>query len=190
MGRARRRSSQPPSQLHSITGRRLQLNRPKLEDADEVFAYAADPRACRYLGWQPHRCIDETIKFLSGCTEAWRDGRRLSWIIRIGQGEVVGMIEVQLSRSLAGVGYVIAPNHWGLGYATEALSLVADAIFNFTSVPSIWAVCDVENLASARVLEKSGFVLGQRLTNYRSCPNIGPEMRHFFSYVHYRVTET
>ena len=96
---------------------------------------------------------------------------------------MVGMIEAQLSRAMAGVGYVIAPQHWGCGYATAALSLVVDALFEHTRVPSVWAVCDAENSASARVLEKSGFTLASSLPGYRRCPNIGPRRRDFLGYV-------
>jgi RimJ/RimL family protein N-acetyltransferase len=151
-----------------------------------VFAYTSDPRASRYLGWRPHRQLEETRRFLAGCAEGWRDGRRLRWLIRCQEGTVVGMIEAQLSRTLAGVGYVIAPEHWGRGYATEALCLAVDALFCHTSVPSVWAVCDAENHASARVLEKSCFLPAHRLPHYRRCPNLGPEKRDFLSYVRHR----
>lgn len=161
------------------------MSPPEAEDAAEVFAYTADPLASHYLGWHPHQSIAQTHEFLAGCAAGWRDGRRLRWLIR-SEGTVVGMIEVQLSRTLAGVGYVIAPQHWGRGYATEALTLAVAAIFEHTRVPSIWAVCEVDNRASARVLEKCGFVLANRLPAYRVCPNIGPEKRDFLSYVRCR----
>lgn len=185
--RARRLRWLPAAELQAIVGPRVELSLPETADAAAVFSYTADPRASRYLGWRPHRAIDETREFLSSCAEGWREGRRLRWLIRSAHGGVVGMIEAQLGRAMAGVGYVIAPQHWGRGYATEALSLVVEALFEHTSVPSVWAVCDVENHASARVLEKSGFHLASRLPDYRSCPNIGPEKRDFLSYVRSRA---
>ena len=177
---------QPAVELQHISGERIELRPPETGDAAAVFAYASDPRASHYLGWPPHQTIDETHEFLARSAEAWQEGRRLRWLIE-GEGNgVVGMIEAQLGRSMAGVGYVIAPQQWGHGYASQALSLVVDALFAHTRVPAVWAVCDEENPASARVLEKCGFTFANRLHHYRSCPNIGPEKRDFLSYVRYR----
>jgi [ribosomal protein S5]-alanine N-acetyltransferase len=46
----------------------------------------------------------------------------------------------------------------------------------------IGAVCDVENIGSARVLEKSGFVREGLLRRWLLHPNISDEPRDCFSY--------
>ena len=180
------RRREPAAELQNIRTEQIVLRPPEMGDAAEVFAYASDPRASHYLGWHPHQTIDETREFLARSAEAWQEGRRLRWLIEARGGEVVGMIEAQLGRSMAGIGYVIAPQQWGHGYASQALSLAVDALFEHTGVPAVWAVCDEENPASARVLEKCGFSFANRLRHYRSCPNIGPQKRDFLSYVRYR----
>ena len=180
------RRREPATELQNIRTERIVLRLPEEGDAAAVFVYASDPRASHYLGWRPHQTIDETREFLVRSAKAWHEGRRLRWLIESRESGVVGMIEAQLGRSMAGVGYVIAPKQWGHGYASQALALVVDALFEHTSVPAVWAVCDEENPASARVLEKCGFVFVNRLHHYRSCPNIGPQKRDFLSYVRYR----
>jgi len=48
----------------------------------------------------------------------------------------------------------------------------------------IGAVCDVENIGSARVLEKSGFVREGLLRRWLIHPNISDEPRDCYSYAH------
>ncbi len=176
--------------LAQLRGERLQLRPPRRDDVPAIFAYAHDPKASRFLGWPPHRNESDTIDFVTDCEAKWKSGQALPWVIIDETGRLVGMIELQLRTQVAGVGYVIAPDAWGNGYASEALSLVSEALFARTALHAIWAVCDVENPASARVLEKCGYVRHGLLAKYRSCPNIGPEKRDFFSYVWLRPEAT
>lgn len=55
------------------------------------------------------------------------------------------------------LGYLLAPEFWGRGLATEATAAVVDAVFSLTPVSAIVASTRVVNGASRRVLEKSGF---------------------------------
>jgi len=80
------------------------------------------------------------------------------------------------------VGYLIARAHWNQGYASEAVrSLIAWA----TSVPTmwrVWAVCDVENVASARVLEKVGMQREGLLRRFVTHPNASDAPRDCYAY--------
>jgi RimJ/RimL family protein N-acetyltransferase len=51
---------------------------------------------------------------------------------------------------------VLARSAWAQGYATEAAGAVVAWALAQPELHRVWAVCDVENAASARVLEKSG----------------------------------
>jgi RimJ/RimL family protein N-acetyltransferase len=46
----------------------------------------------------------------------------------------------------------------------------------------VWATCDVENLASAHVLEKAGMQKEGILRRYILHPNISPEPRDSYCY--------
>jgi RimJ/RimL family protein N-acetyltransferase len=54
------------------------------------------------------------------------------------------------------VGWYLSSDRWGRGYATEATRLLLDFSFSVLHRASIWATADPDNLASLRVLEKSG----------------------------------
>ncbi len=68
---------------------------------------------------------------------------------------MIGMIAPRITPPRADFGYVIARTHWNQGYATEsALALDQKGIHR------LWAVCDIDNSASVRVLEKVGLSRG------------------------------
>ncbi len=54
---------------------------------------------------------------------------------------------------------------WGKGYAGEAVSLVTSYLFNEMKIHSIVASVYSSNIASQKVLEKSGYILRGRFPN-------------------------
>ncbi len=66
------------------------------------------------------------------------------------------MIAYRVREHAADIGYVLSRSLWGRGYMTEAAAAVVEWAINLDFVYRVWAVCDVENKASARVLEKVG----------------------------------
>jgi RimJ/RimL family protein N-acetyltransferase len=83
-------------------------------------------------------------------------------------------------------GYVLARRWWGQGLMTEVLTQVAIWALRQPSVFRIGAVCDVDNIGSARVLEKSGFVREGLLRRWLLHPNISDEPRNCYSYARVR----
>ena len=75
-------------------------------------------------------------------------------------------------------GYVLGHAHWG----QEAIKAVNAAVLNGVQIFRVQATCDVENTASQRVLEKSGFAREGRLERHTLHPNISPEPRACFMY--------
>jgi RimJ/RimL family protein N-acetyltransferase len=77
-------------------------------------------------------------------------------------GEIVGSIsafrQANIHRRTAELGYYIAAEHWGKGITAQAVRLLCNFIFEQTDIIRIYAEPFAHNLASFRVLEKSGFV--------------------------------
>lgn len=70
--------------------------------------------------------------------------------------QLIGFLnDTGFSDGMVEVGYVISPDHWNRGYATEALTAVIEELFRlgFTTVRAGFFE---ENPASGRVMEKSG----------------------------------
>jgi RimJ/RimL family protein N-acetyltransferase len=85
-------------------------------------------------------------------------------------GAAVGGIGVHpgqdVHRHTATVGYWLGEEFWGRGIMTEVLTAVTDFCFDNFPLRRISAEVFANNPASARVLEKAGFVLEGRLKNH------------------------
>jgi RimJ/RimL family protein N-acetyltransferase len=167
-----------------IQTERLTLRSPSLNDSEAIFrAYAQDAEVTRYLIWEPHQDIRETEVFLSECITAWESANRFPWIITLkSSGGLVGMIEIRINEFKADVGYVVSRPFWGKGLATEALRPIVDWALGQESIYRVWALCDIDNIGSARVLEKVGMQREGALRRNILHPNTSNEPRDSYCY--------
>ena len=143
-----------------IKTRRLILRPMRLQDADVVFrSYASDPVATRYLAWTTHKRVVETRAFLRQAVRTWRDGTEYLWAMILRDGTLIGSIGIRPGAIRAEIGYVVNRAYWGNGYTTEAARALVKWLQTQKNIYRIWATCDVDNTASARVLEKVGMTL-------------------------------
>ena len=163
---------------------RLTLRVPRPSDAQSIFeGYARDTEVVRYLVWRPHKDVRETEQFLEKCAGGWAASEKFPWVITLKDGGgLVGMMELRLRGFKADVGYVLARRWWGQGFAAEALRPVVEWALAQTGVYRVWALCDVDNAASARVLEKVGMTREGRLRRNTLHPNVSDEPRDSYCY--------
>lgn len=83
-------------------------------------------------------------------------------------------------------GYCLASDVWRRGYATEAARAFVEVAFNTLPLVRVQAMCDVENAASAHVLEKAGLTCEGTLRRYLVFPNLGEGPRDVFIYARVR----
>ena len=173
--------TKPPEIMETL---RLLMRPPVLDDAGVIFQkYAQDQEITKYLIWRPHESINVTREFVRRCIRCWKDGTAFPWVIaRKNDDELVGMLELRIDNFRADLGYVIAREYWGNGYATEITKSVVDWAMAQEKIFRVWATCDVENLASARVLEKAGMQKEGVLRRYIVHPNISDEPRDSYCY--------
>ena len=74
-------------------------------------------------------------------------------------GSIGAFRQENIHYRTAEMGYYIAPSLWGHGLASSAVKQLRAYIFQNTDILRIFAEPFAENLASCRVLEKSGFQL-------------------------------
>jgi len=147
----------------TLTTDRLRLRPVTDLDVDALFALHSDAHALRYWDSPPWRTHDRAERFIAGCRRMSEDGTgtRLA-IERAEDTTFVGWCTLSLwnrDYRSASLGYCLAPDSWGNGYATEAARALLDWGFDSLDLNRIQATCDTRNLASARVLEKLGFAL-------------------------------
>ena len=171
-----------------IQTERLVLRRPVADDARAIFEeYAQDAEVSRYVMWRPHSDISETIAFLARCQTGWDLGSDIAWAITLtGDDRLVGMIAVRPRGHMADIGYVLARRLWGRGIVAEAARAIVDAALRDPKIYRVWAVCDVENRASARVMEKIGMTHEAVLRKWIIHPNVSPAPRDVHCYARLR----
>jgi [ribosomal protein S5]-alanine N-acetyltransferase len=171
----------PPELIHTAC---LILRKPTSGDAEAIFShYAQDPEVTRFLLWRPHASLHDTHMFLSACLKNWEGESDFTWAIeRPGESGVIGMIGAQIDQHGANLGYVLMRPEWNKGYITEAVKALSDVLLTLDSVYRVWAVCDVENTASARVLEKSGMTCEGILRRWLILPNAGSVPRDCYCF--------
>ncbi len=175
------RDMKPPESFDTA---RLLLRVPAMADAESIFqAYAQDSEVTRFMTWRAHKEISETEQFISGCIASWKDQIRFPYCIVLkNRNELVGMIDVRIASFRAEVGFVLSRQHWGQGIMTEATRTLVDWVSSQPQIYRVWAVCDMENVASARVLEKVGMQREGILRRYIMHPNVSDEPRDCYCY--------
>lgn len=169
-------STDPPDLLET---ERLRLRRLTSADAEIVFErWAQDPVVSRYLVWQPHDSVEESVAHAETCEAGWSDGSVFTWMIEEqATGVAVGSIAAHPSGPRVALGYLLARDSWGKGYMAEAVEALSDWFLALPHVYRVWAVCDTDNRASARVLQRTGFELEGTLRRWIDHPNISSEPR-------------
>jgi RimJ/RimL family protein N-acetyltransferase len=157
-----------------IETERLTLRWVTESDANEIFVrYAQDPEVTRYLVWRPHQSIADTTEFIREMIGARAEGKRFLWLIRLREtGQVMGAVGLRPEAHIAWLGYCLARNSWGRGFATEASRAVVEAALAIDAIWRVQATCAIENAASARVLVKVGMKFEGILRCHILLPNL------------------
>ena len=164
---------------------RLILRPIEAGDADAIFdGYAQDSEVTRYMTWRPHRTISDAHAFIAVCLTTPRELSLTYAITGRSDGQLRGVFELRRPAAYRlGYGYVLARRFWGQGLMSEALTAAVEWALAQSDVWRIGDVCDVDNLASARVMEKAGMTREALLRRWSMHPNVSSEPRDCFSYV-------
>jgi len=163
---------------------RLRLGPIAVEDSGPIFdGYAGDAEVTKFLTWRPHRSIADTDAYIAHCLDTPATMARTYVLTGGADGAVRGAFDLRRpAPHRLDLGYVLARRWWGQGLMTEALAEVVRWALRQESVFRIGAVCDVENIGSARVMEKAGLVREGVWRRWLVHPNISDEPRDCYSY--------
>ena len=151
-----------------INTERLTLREFVADDWPAVLVYQRDPRYLRYYPWTDRtqaEARDFVQMFLDQGTETPRRKFQLAITLTEG-GQLIGncgLRQVPENELEADIGYELAPEHWGKGYATEAAKAMMDFGFRELGLHCVSSCCIADNTASVRVLERLGLRLEGRL---------------------------
>jgi len=139
----------------------------RLDDAESLARHANNRKvwvALRDLFPHPYT-IQDAHEFLQ---RAISEQPTTKFCIEV-EGVAAGGIGIRpgqdVHRQTAGLGYWLGEEFWGRGIMSEAVAAFMDFCFDNFSLRRIYAEAYANNPASARVLEKAGFVFEGRLKN-------------------------
>ena len=132
-------------------------------DADALFALHSNAHVLRYWDSPPWTDRARAERFLAMCEQVAEEGSGARAAVeRASDGAFIGWCGLTkwdpVHRS-ASLGYCLDDAAWGHGYATEAARALLQWGFDTLDLNRVQAEADTRNTASARVLEKLGFLL-------------------------------
>lgn len=145
------------SATYRIKTKRLLLRELHDSDAPALARIGGDPRVAPNLFAMTVPWPQEAaLKWLQHFRFRDRLGFRLAVCL---QGELIGTLYLGQAPGEGAIttAYFIDPDHWGQGFATEAMyAMLADAMPRF-GVAELWADHFADNPASGAVMRKLGF---------------------------------
>jgi len=156
----------------------LLIRKIEISDADVIFdKWAQEIEVARYTTWLTHSSVQDTQQYVKSCVDGWSHNSYTWTIEHKLDADIVGSFAARVNHHKIDIGYLLATNWWGKGVMTTAVASFINNAFELNGIERIGAVCDVENLASKRVMEKAGMHYEGVLSAWMVHPNTGPSAR-------------
>jgi RimJ/RimL family protein N-acetyltransferase len=145
----------------NIKTSRLTIKTFSLDMVQSVYENSQDDDTRRFVPDEVYDSAEEAreaIEFLISRYDS-DDGPFVYPIITNDGGQNIGYVQLcQIDDGSWEIGYHIAKESTGQGYATEAVKAFLPVIAEKLNIKQVYGICFAENTASVRVLEKCGFV--------------------------------
>jgi RimJ/RimL family protein N-acetyltransferase len=148
-----------------IQTERLILRKPRAGDAADLAVAYADPEVVRFIGDGNTATLAEVEEGVAQWLERWESwGMSLCSLERREDGRVLGRAGFllwdpetwQVPGDEVELGWLLAREYWGQGYATEAALSLRDWAFDERGLTRLISLINPTNLASIRVAERIG----------------------------------
>jgi RimJ/RimL family protein N-acetyltransferase len=130
-------------------------------DLEPFVAYRSDPDVARYQSWTAPYSREDGLAFIAEMKDK-APGQPDDWYqfaleLKARPG-LIGDCAFHMLPDCqqAEIGFSLAAAAQGHGYGAEAVSRVIDYLFDEFDLHRVSATCDVDNVASARLLERVG----------------------------------
>jgi ribosomal-protein-alanine N-acetyltransferase len=137
---------------------RLVLREPTVADAADVLVFRGDPAVQQYND-DPLGSLAEAEAFVEHLQAETAAGLRRHWVLQL-DGRVIGLMGLHTwhrQHGRADLGYDVAHEHWGRGYASEAARAILRHGFTTMRLHRVQAHTIADNHRSVRLLERLGF---------------------------------
>ena len=147
--------------LPPLHGARVRLRAWRADDVPALFALQSDPLGMRFWSYPPLTQLDQAQAVFERNDRGARAGDCLPWAVtQAGADRLIGtctLFALDRAHRRALLGYALSREHWGNGYAQEAVRLSLEFAFATLRLHRVEADVDPRNVASVRLLERLGF---------------------------------
>jgi ribosomal-protein-alanine N-acetyltransferase len=152
-----------------LTGSGTSLREFRFDDVDDVLATVGDDRVTTWLAFDS-RSREQALAMVNGAVQRAQLDPREEYYLAISRREddqLIGFIRLGLAgEKAAKLGYAIAADHWGNGYATDAARQMLQFGFGTLGLHRISAAIGPENLSSIAVVKRLGLSYEGRLRHH------------------------
>lgn len=156
--------------LPTLRTDRLTLRKMSVDDSRDMYDYARRPEVTKYLLWNEHESEQQSYEHLCYIADAYKRGDYYDWGVTLtGSGKMIGTCgytSFDFEHGRVEIGYVLNPDFWGQGIATEAVSALTEFAFKELNANRVEIHFIEGNNASLRVAEKCGMTLEGYLKQY------------------------
>ncbi|MEP7197448.1 MAG: GNAT family N-acetyltransferase [Saprospiraceae bacterium] len=156
-----------------IETERLILRELSSNDDKALFELDSNPIVHKYIGKEPVSDIEFIREVIAMIQKQYLENGIGRWaVIDRKSDKFIGWSGLKLVKELTNkhinyydLGYRFIPEYWGKGIATEAAIAIVNYGFEKMNLTEIFGMCESENKASRKVLEKSGLKLIETFNN-------------------------
>lgn len=131
-------------------------------DAEALFSFRSNPQAMHFVPRPLQQSTEDALKMIAQINGNIATNEAIGWAVEFRENRrVIGSVSfhrIEKENHRGELGYMIHPDYWGKGLVTEAAAAAVHFGFTGLHFHSIEAIIDPENVASAKVLGKLGFV--------------------------------
>lgn len=154
---------------HTINTERLLLRGWKSDDHAPFAAMCSDPDVMRYIGNGRSLTANEAARCIAAFEKEWNErGFGLFAVESRQTGDLIGFTGLSWPYFLPEVfpsveiGWRFSKPSWGKGFASEAAAAALSFGVNELNITDIVSICQIENRASARIMQKLGMIFDRR----------------------------
>ncbi len=156
--------------MPTLRTERLTLRKMSVYDSKDMYDYARRPEVTKYLLWHEHESEQQSYEHLCYIADAYKRGDYYDWGVTLtDSGKMIGTCgytSFDFEHGRVEIGYVLNPDFWGQGIATEAVSALTEFAFKELNANRVEIHFIEGNNASLKVAEKCGMTLEGYLKQY------------------------
>jgi ribosomal-protein-alanine N-acetyltransferase len=150
------------SPFPNLETERLLLRRVDSNDIKEIFALRSNPETMKYIPRPLVKTDEDALEHIAMIDSKIDSNEGINWAITLKYNPkligVIGHYRIKPENYRAELGYMLLPEYHGKGIVSEAVKEAVKYGFQVMKLNSLEAIIDPDNHASAKVLEKNGFV--------------------------------